>query len=163
MYAIQLPRSPFCDLRFEISTEVDSVWCSRMCADAAAGIGFGGREIGAIAIAVSELVTNALKFAGGGTLSLRAITSPRNGIEIVVEDHGPGIDDPAAARVDGYSEGHLLEPEDYAHRTRGLGAGLGAVTRLMDEVEIESPQGGGARVVARKWLPGSRSERARSE
>ena len=140
-------------LSVRIVGEADALWCGRRCAALAAAIGFEGRALAEIAIVVSELVTNALKFAGGGVVGARRITAPRLGIEISVEDHGPGIEDPIAARVDGYSEGHLLEPEDYAHRTRGLGAGLGAVTRLMDEVVIESPPGGGARVVARKLLP----------
>jgi serine/threonine-protein kinase RsbT len=141
------------ELTVPITTEADSFWCSRLCTDAARRIGFDGKEIGAIAIAVSELVTNALKFAGSGVLTARRIESPRVGIELSVEDRGPGIRDPAAARIDGYSEGRLLQPEEYAHRTRGIGAGLGAVARLMDEVSIESPPGGGVRVVARKFLP----------
>jgi serine/threonine-protein kinase RsbT len=144
-------------LSLPIATEADPYWCSRQCADAARRIGFGGREIGAISIAVSELVTNVLKFAGSGTLLARPLTAPRPGIEIIVEDRGPGIADPAAAQIDGYSEGRLLEPEDYAHRTRGRGAGLGAVARLMDDVRIESPPGGGVRITARKWIPAGRA------
>jgi serine/threonine-protein kinase RsbT len=142
------------ELTLVISTEADSVWCSRRCADAASAAGFCDKETAAVAIAVSELVTNALKFAGGGLLTARRVSSPRPGIEIVVEDRGPGIADPDAARMDGYSEGRLLEPEDLARKPRGRGAGLGAVARLMDELCIETPEGGGVRVVARKWLPG---------
>jgi serine/threonine-protein kinase RsbT len=139
-------------LSLKIVGEADSFWCGRCCADLAGAIGLGGKAQGEIAIAVSELVTNALKFAGGGTLTARRIGAPRVGIEVVVEDDGPGIPDPDAARIDGFSEGRVLAPEDYAHRTRGLGAGLGAVQRLMDEVVIEPRPGGGTRVVARKLV-----------
>jgi len=141
------------ELEMRILGVADSLWCGSRCADLAGAIGFEGRALAEIAVVVSELVTNALKFAGAGVVRARRVDAPRRGIEIAVEDRGPGIVDPAAATVDGFSEGRLLAPEDYAHRTRGLGAGLGAVARLTDELRIDSPPAGGVRVVVRKWLP----------
>jgi serine/threonine-protein kinase RsbT len=137
------------------SSEVDPIWCSRRCAELARSIGFASEAASAIAIAVSELVTNALKFSGGGTVVARPIDEPLPGIEIVVVDDGPWVGEVDAARIDGYSEGRILVPDDLARRPRGRGVGLGAVERLMDELAIEEAAGGGVRVSARKWLPAS--------
>ena len=72
--------------------------------------------------------------------------------QVLVEDAGPGIADPDLALADGYSEGRFLDGTQAT--LRGLGAGLGAVQRLMDELTIVDGPGGGAQIVARKWLPG---------
>ena len=63
-----------------------------------------------------------------------------NGIEIVVSDNGPGIDDVDQAMRDGYSTGS------------GLGLGLSGTRRLMDSMQIESVRGAGTTITVRKWL-----------
>ena len=83
------------------------------------------------------------------------LTHPRRGAQVVVVDNGPGIEDFDASLQDGYSEGRLLSEEEPGTGTgsrRGLGSGLGAVKRLMDELTAESPPDGGLKIVARKWL-----------
>ena len=114
--------------------------------------GLGRQDAWAVAIALSELMTNAVKFAGGGEVTVRLCAeAARRGIEIVVEDRGGGIPDPEAALVDGYSEGRMLSPDFPPIERHGLGSGLGAVRRLMDEMRIEGREGGGTRVTARRW------------
>ena len=141
----------------DISRDNDSIWCSRRCAQFAEAAGFGKTALWEIAIAVSELVTNVLKYAGRGQITIRRIAEPTPGIEISVEDEGPGIEDPAQVVVDGYSEWRGGTPRPEGQR-RSLGAGLGAVHRLMDQVQIDNRTEGGARVVARKLLdPAGRS------
>jgi len=76
---------------------------------------------------------------------------PRPHVLLVCRDRGPGIADPAAARKDGYSRGRMLAPD--AMRHEGLGQGLGAVERLVDELHIESVVGLGTTIVVRKWIP----------
>ncbi len=95
----------------------------------------------AVAIAVSELAQNILRHAGGpGTVSITPVgNGGRLGLEIVVEDHGPGIADVARALEDDFPT------------AGGLGNGLPAARRLMDEFEIVSEPGKGTRVTARKW------------
>ena len=95
----------------------------------------------AIATASTELVTNALTYAGSGTIELTALEQPA-GMQIVVVDHGPGIADTDRACQDGVS----------SSGGRSLGIGLGAVRRLMDAVTIDSRPGEGTKVIAQKWL-----------
>jgi len=136
----------------EISRDVDAIWCSRRATRFAETMGFGFSEAWQVAISVSELTTNVRKFANTGTLTLRRVDSPKSGIEITVEDEGPGIDDIEAAVIDGYSEGRFLAGEGFGRGRRGLGTGLGAVGRLMDEMKIENKTSGGVKVTAYKWL-----------
>ena len=103
--------------------------------------GLGEPAAWAVAIAVSELAQNIVQHANGpGTVTVRPIRDrARQGLEIVVEDHGPGIADVARALEDDFST------------AGGLGSGLPAARRLMDEFEIVSEPGKGTRVTARKW------------
>ncbi len=102
----------------------------------------------AIAIAVSEAATNIQKFAGRGVITLR---QEPGFITFVAEDDGPGFD-PTIALQDGISEGIDLSTVDSRAGLRGLGTGLGAIQRLMGELEIERRAAGGVRLVARHRL-----------
>lgn len=109
--------------------------------DMAKALGFGTIDQARIATAISELTRNIVLYAGEGTVTLRPIErGNKKGIEVVCEDHGPGIEDVNLVMQDGYST------------SRGLGMGLPGAKRLMDEFEIESQVGKGTRVTARKWL-----------
>ena len=94
-----------------------------------------------VATAVSELARNIVKYATRGDVILRPCAGQSgDGVEIVVEDDGPGIDDLEQAMQDHFS-------------TSGtLGLGLPGVKRMMDEFAIESQRGRGTRVTIRKWL-----------
>jgi hypothetical protein len=64
----------------------------------------------------------------------------RIGLEIESHDSGPGIADVEQALADRFS-------------TAGTrGTGLGAVNRLMDELDITSGRGRATRIVCRKWV-----------
>ncbi|MBW2278260.1 MAG: ATP-binding protein [Deltaproteobacteria bacterium] len=140
------------EISVELTAEYDALLCSRFCYQLGEEIGFTDRELWEISIVVSELVTNALKFAGGGRMLVRLLPRPRPGIEIEVEDDGPGIADVDAALRDGYSEGRMLDEGETTYGRSGLGIGLGAVKRHTDELSIHSGAVGGTRVTARKWL-----------
>jgi len=104
-------------------------------------IGLGRTAAYYVATSVSELANN-LHFhtTRGGTITLATLREDgRAGIQVVGEDHGPGIPDVALAMQDGFST------------NGGLGGGLPGVERLMDEFEIVSTVGVGTRIVARKW------------
>lgn len=93
-----------------------------------------------IATAISELVTNVLKYAGSGRMTYWAKRrAERPGIEATVQDFGPGIENIEKAMTDNVS-------------TSGtLGLGLPGAKRLVDEFEIDSTPGKGTTVRVLKW------------
>jgi serine/threonine-protein kinase RsbT len=131
-----------------IASEADIVTARQQARLAAADRGFGTIDQSRIATAVSELTRNVIRYAtdGKGRMYIRLIEDAikGSGIEIVVEDDGPGIEDINLALRDGYTS------------TRSLGLGLPGTKRLMDEMNIESFPGQGTVVTIRKW------QRARS-
>lgn len=95
-----------------------------------------------VATAVSELARNVVRYATNsqGEVIIRSIgDASRPGLEIVVEDSGPGIEDIELAQTPGYTSAN------------GLGLGLSGTKRLMNEMEIDSVVGRGTRVTIRKW------------
>jgi serine/threonine-protein kinase RsbT len=136
---------------FQISHTHDPIFCSLKSMEFAVTAGLSGTALAELGIVVSELVTNVVRYAGTGVLTLRRLVDPRPGLELTVEDHGPGIEDIEAALADGYSQGQTLEQAPPGQK-RSLGAGLGAVKRLMSEVAIENRPEGGVKIVACKWV-----------
>ena len=103
-------------------------------------INMSGAATAALATAVSELVTNVTKYADRGLISMRpAMQIRRPGIEVIVEDRGPGISNIEEAMKENVSTGGTL------------GLGLPGTRRLVDEFEIESQPGQGTRVRIVKW------------
>jgi len=96
-----------------------------------------------ISTVTSELATNLVRYACGGFIHLKFDKSVRQ-ISIESSDQGPGIADIEQAMQEGYSGG------------KGLGVGLPAVQRIMDEMQIENMPQGGLRVRAQCKLKTSR-------
>jgi anti-sigma regulatory factor (Ser/Thr protein kinase) len=109
----------------------------------ALAIGFDAKVSEEIVIAVSELASNLVRHAQGGTLTLTPVNDGgRVGMQVEARDRGPGIADVEQAMADGFS-------------TAGsLGCGLGTVNRLMDRFDITSQRGVGAgtHIVGTRWL-----------
>ncbi|HEX2270076.1 MAG TPA: ATP-binding protein [Pyrinomonadaceae bacterium] len=126
-----------------ISHEADIYEAQAAVRQMATNIGFGPRVGEEIVLVATELATNLVRHAGGGDLLLRSVAeNGRTGIQIDSRDKGPGIGDIERAFADGYST------------ASGPGFGLGAINRLMDELEI-SPAGGdgiGLRITCRRWI-----------
>jgi anti-sigma regulatory factor (Ser/Thr protein kinase) len=103
-------------------------------------LGFAPTACEEVALAVTELATNLVRHAQGGRLILTPLAAEgRAGLQVESQDQGPGIRDVEQALADGFS-------------TAGSrGAGLGAVNRLVDELEITSERRRGTRIVCRKW------------
>jgi len=124
-----------------VSEELDIVSARVKAKARAEALGFGYMDQTRIATAVSELARNALQFGGGGTVKVcQVVIEGKRGIEIVVEDKGPGIQNLELALKGGHST------------SGGLGLGLSGSRRLMDEFNIETAPNKGTTVTVRKWL-----------
>ena len=107
----------------------------------ARSLGFGETDEFKIGTAVSELATNAVRYGENGVVHVQPVERrAHRGLEVIVEDKGPGIDDMDKAL------------EDHASTTDSLGLGLPSVKRMMDEFTLVSNAGRGTRATIRKWL-----------
>ena len=128
------------EARVAINREPDIVVARQQGRDLAAALGFSLGDLALIATAISEITRNVIAYATRGEMTVRVVRhGTRRGLEVVVQDEGPGIVDLQRAMQDGYSTGG------------GLGLGLPGARRLMDEFDIDSQVGRGTRVVMRKW------------
>lgn len=124
-----------------IADPIHVTMAERAARDLSASVGFPAVECEEVALAVTELASNLIRHAGGGTLSLAPATrGASQGIQIESADAGPGFDDFERALTDGFTT------------SRGLGTGLGTVNRLMDELECRPAGATGAHIVCRRWL-----------
>ncbi|MBX3199510.1 MAG: ATP-binding protein [Labilithrix sp.] len=120
-------------------------------------VGFDREVIEELAIVVSELASNILKYGRRGHIDLslterdepRAVGGRLRGITIVAEDETPPFDLAGSLR-DGYDTHGKLDPARVFGRG-GIGAGLGAVRRLSDSVELV-PTEGGKRIIVRRFV-----------
>jgi len=124
----------------EIVSEEGVVVARQKVRELSGNMGFGSVDQARITTAVSELARNIFQFAGKGTVTIFCLEGDRKGIQIVCEDDGPGIADIELMMTDGYST------------MKSLGLGLPGAKRLMDEFQIESEPGKGAKVTITKWL-----------
>ncbi|HEY0593662.1 MAG TPA: ATP-binding protein [Thermoanaerobaculia bacterium] len=107
----------------------------RLAAGLAADSGLPEEDIGRASIVVTELGTNLVTHARGGSIVLGG-GAGRGAIDVVALDSGPGMHLGAAMR-DGFS-------------TAGtMGHGLGAVQRQSDLFEVHTNEGTGTAVLAR--------------
>ena len=122
-----------------MATRADADRARREARELAAALGMRRRDAERIALLVSELAANLVRYAHGGRIVLVTVTRQDHvGLQVESHDDGPGIDDLAQAMEDGYSTGG------------GLGSGLPATRRLADEFEIRSSRSG-THILARAW------------
>jgi len=108
------------------------------------GLGFSEADQVRVETVILELGRNIVLYANQGEIIVQVMERKgRLGLQVRALDRGPGIADLDQALEDGYST------------SGGLGTGLGATRRLMDEFDIESTVGRGTRVTAIKWAPGN--------
>ena len=105
-------------------------------------LGFDTEMIRKVSIAMYEGEINMVIHAGGGEAEVSVTESY---IEIVLNDHGPGIADIDKAMQAGYS----TAPDNI--RSLGFGAGMGLpnMKKNSDSMEITSTLGKGTRIVMR--------------
>lgn len=105
-------------------------------------LGLDPETIRRVSIAMYEGEINMVIHAGGGVAEVKVA---EDHIEIILEDHGPGIKDIEQAMQAGFS----TAPD--AIRSLGFGAGMGLpnMKRYTDYMDIQSKVGEGTRVVMR--------------
>ena len=128
-------------LSLNLLHDQDVVTARQRAAQIARLLEFDTSEQTRLATAVSEIVRNAFRYAGHGTVDFAVDTSAAPQRLIVrVEDRGPGI-----ARLDDVLDGRYQS-------TTGMGMGIVGARRLMDRFEIASDKTG-TRVRLEKFLP----------
>lgn len=97
-------------------------------------IGFSKFTSVKVATAVSELARNIVFYAGKGKVELRSSSDGKRArLEIVASDQGPGIEPARLAQI-----------YDGTYRsTRGMGKGLMAVKKLVDDFHLDTGPGRG--------------------
>lgn len=103
---------------------------------------------GAVSEAVSNAIVHGYRNRSGGTVRLEAILTEQ-GLEVMVEDEGEGIQDAMQARVPGFT----TVPER-------LGLGFAFMESFMDTVEVTSAPGQGTRVRLTKRIDRGKHARA---
>lgn len=128
------------EVRVPIDSATDVVEARQQARALAADAGFSTCDATLITTAVSEMTRNVLEYAGRGEVVISLLKrGAKSGVQIVVQDQGPGIADIAQVMQDGYSS------------RKGMGIGLPGTKRLMDEFEIRSRVGSGTMVTMKKW------------
>jgi serine/threonine-protein kinase RsbT len=123
-----------------IDCDADIIVVRRRVRDIAELRKFDTFATAAITTASSELARNALVHGGKGAARIEELTDgTRQGIRIVFEDHGPGIEDIPRVLAGGYTT------------ARSMGLGLSGSKRLVDEFALESTPGVGTKVTVTKW------------
>ncbi len=123
-----------------IRTETDVVLVRQAVRRMAIEQGFSLVEQTKLVTAASELARNTLEYGLGGEAILDALVDGvRRGVQVVFEDHGPGIPNIDQAMTDGYTTGG------------GMGHGLPGARRLVETFAITSVVGQGTKVTIARW------------
>ena len=126
----------------EIRSPFQVVEASRRAGELAAETGFSEVEASKISLAAAELARNIVIHAGaeGKIILSKLHWGGRMGVQIIAVDHGPGIKNLE----------EVLQGNGCA--SKGLGSGLAAVKRSMDEFRLEPVHPHGAKITVKKWL-----------
>lgn len=90
-----------------------------------------------VATAVSELARNIVFYAGKGTVELRTVRDDKSqSLQIIASDQGPGIAGPKLEEI--WAGTYKSQ--------RGMGKGLVAVKKLVDEFQLDTAPGRGTTV-----------------
>jgi anti-sigma regulatory factor (Ser/Thr protein kinase) len=145
---------------FQVREPLDVFEPRRAIQAIAERLGFARSDCRELAIVVSELASNIIKYGVSGSISIEGACDPDHGlgVSVVAEDVGPPFYNLSLAIQDGYDDRGPIDPASLLKR-RGLGAGLGAVIRLTDKFHV-IPLAKGKQVCAVRYL--RRTSRTRS-
>lgn len=110
----------------------------RLACALARQLGFGEQDVARVALVVTEVATNLVKYSDEGELLVgEAEVGLKAGIDIIALDKGPGIQDLAGSLRNGYST------------SSSPGTGLGAIVRQSAVFDIYTQPGKGTVVFSR--------------
>jgi len=137
--------------KHEVKDFVDVLYVQTMTKRFAATLGFSSRECGELAIVVSELSSNIVKYGPPGSVELDPISDAGGrGVQVTAHDHGPPFKNLELAVQDGWDDAGPIDPISIFRR-KGMGGGLGAVVRLTHRMTVvPAPQG--KSIVAVRYL-----------
>jgi anti-sigma regulatory factor (Ser/Thr protein kinase) len=140
---------------YEVREELDVYDARRGVTALGARLGFPRLVCIELAIVVSELCTNILKYGVRGSIEMRGIRDDRRGlgVEVVARDQGPPFRDLGKALCDGCDDRGPIDAALLGRR-QGLGSGLGAVARFTHALSVE-PEPNGKRIVVRRYVDGA--------
>nr|WP_323394661.1 ATP-binding protein [Myxococcus guangdongensis] len=124
---------------YQVRTEADASQARLAARALCEALGGRGYECQKVATAVSELARNQVSYAGGGTIQLIPVQTPRKLLRVRAEDQGKGI--PELERV---------LSGTYRSKT-GMGLGILGVKRLADKFEVKTGPAG-TQVEFEVWL-----------
>jgi anti-sigma regulatory factor (Ser/Thr protein kinase) len=101
--------------------------------------GFGEQDTARVALVVTEIATNLVKYSDEGELLVSSVEGGPKNLDIIALDRGPGIKDLAGSLRNGFST------------TGSPGTGLGAIVRQSDIFDIYTQPGKGTVVFSRVW------------
>ena len=136
---------------FWVSDSLDVLDAQRQVTHLGRQLGFAPADCAELAVVVSELATNILKYGVRGCIQLQAIRDGTRGVglEVVAVDEGPPFWDFDQALCDGCDDRGPVDPA-HLNQRGGLASGLGAVRRFTHELRLEA-QSSGKRIVARRY------------
>ena len=123
---------------YEIREAIDLYAPRQRVKDVCQSLGFSRNDCHELAIVVSELASNILKYGIRGSISIEDIVDATRGtgVLVIARDHGRPFHDLQLALRDGYDDKGPIDPATLLKRG-GLGTGLGAVVRLSDSFAVE--------------------------
>ena len=125
---------------FQVRSKDDFAVVRKHIRSLAEGMGMSQMKEVEIRTAVTELMTNMIRYGGGGTAIVEEVEHESiRGLRARFQDNGPGIPDVSAAMKAGYSTG------------KSLGHGLSGCKNLVDAFDLKSEPGKGTKVVVTKW------------
>ncbi len=102
---------------------------------------FDRHGVAEVALAVSEMAQNVIRYANHGEVRIEAGPKQRT-LRVLVSDTGPGIGDLGRAM----REGHSTDPTS-------LGLGFTVARRSMDWLDVATKPGEGTQILMEKYLP----------
>ena len=126
---------------FPISRREDVLVAGREAQRLGELFGLTRRRATELAIVVSELGTNIVKYGVRGEIGLSFDTDGDGDVRVAARDVGPPFRDLELAKTDGCNDRGPIDPADILGRG-GLGTGLGAVLRLADQFECRQTETG---------------------